>query len=311
MCVLFVCLSCAPHIPFGCLSSASQRECVRPCSSAILCTSAGRISAPGRPRLPAFPCRCSCCSTARSSLAQARPPRLSALPASLPSAPSLNRHLCCHVRSQASVAWECDLAPYPAFGNGSACSRRCGSGPPVHLHPLRVIATALLMHSPPMLLLQFPAPFVYPFLCVLSSHHPFCHSVPRDSLCCMGSVLVLTARFASPGHHQILLGGTPWWNASGAASSISFSAARLPDLVAWILLIFGLIFWRSFLLTLSRPHGYARHCMLTVLSLRMSTVLHAVAPGSFWLLFRLSPLSLCCCVLGSCMFCPFGWGFCC
>jgi hypothetical protein len=35
------------------------------------------------------------------------------LPESFPSAPSLNRYLCCHVRSQASVAWECALLPTP------------------------------------------------------------------------------------------------------------------------------------------------------------------------------------------------------
>jgi hypothetical protein len=40
---------------------------------------------------------------------------------------------------------------------------------------------------------------------------------------CMGSVLVLTARFAPLGHRPVLLGGTPWWNAAGAASSISSS----------------------------------------------------------------------------------------
>jgi hypothetical protein len=85
------------------------------------------------------------------------------LPESLPSAPPLNRHLCCHVRSQASVAWECALAPYPASDNVTACGCRRDSGPPVRLNPLRC---SLSMRSPPMLLLQFAAPLVYPFLCV-------------------------------------------------------------------------------------------------------------------------------------------------
>jgi hypothetical protein len=31
-------------------------------------------------------------------------------------------------------------------------------------------------------LLQFPTPLLFPFLCVLSDHIPFCHSVPWDSL---------------------------------------------------------------------------------------------------------------------------------
>jgi hypothetical protein len=128
---------------------------------------------------------------------------------------------------------------------------------------------------------------------------------------CMGSVLVLTARFASPGHHPILLGGTPLWNAAGAASSISSSAAKLPRLRARILLICGLISWISCLVTLSRPHKCARRCMWTLLTRRCPPLLHAVAPGSVVLLVSLSPLCFCCCVLDSCLLCPFGWGFCC
>jgi hypothetical protein len=62
-----------------------------------------------------------------------------------------------------------------------------------------------------------------------------------DALILIGSrpahVLVLTARFASLGHRPVLLGGTPWWNTAGATSSISSSAARLPRLIARILLI--------------------------------------------------------------------------
>jgi hypothetical protein len=69
---------CVRRSPFGCLSSASQRECVRLRSYAVLCTSVDRISASGRPLLPAFPCRCSCCEAARPYLAQASPARLSA-----------------------------------------------------------------------------------------------------------------------------------------------------------------------------------------------------------------------------------------
>jgi hypothetical protein len=100
------------------------------------------------------------------------------LPESLPSAPPLNRYLCCHVRSQASVAWECALAPYPASDNVTARGRRRRSGTAVHLNPLRC---SLSMSSPP-LLLRFPAPLVYAFRCVLSGQLPFSHSVPLDSL---------------------------------------------------------------------------------------------------------------------------------
>jgi hypothetical protein len=60
------------------------------------------------------------------------------LPESISSAPSLSRYLCCHVSSQASIAWERALASYPAASdNVSAPGRRCGSGLPVHLDPLR------------------------------------------------------------------------------------------------------------------------------------------------------------------------------
>jgi hypothetical protein len=45
---------------------------------------------------------------------------------------------------------------------------------------------------------------------------------------CMGSVLVLIAKFASLGHRRILLGGTPLWNAAGAA--VSSSGTRMLDM---------------------------------------------------------------------------------
>jgi hypothetical protein len=98
---------------------------------------------------------------------------------SLPSAPSLNRYLSCHVRSQASVAWECALAPYPASDNVAARGRPRAPSPPEHLNPLRC---SLSMRFPLVPLLQFPAPLVYPLLCVLFGHLPFCYSVPWDSL---------------------------------------------------------------------------------------------------------------------------------
>jgi hypothetical protein len=115
---------------------------------------------------------------------------------------------------------------------------------------------------------------VYPCLCVLSGY------LPRVTLClgtpcrCMVSVLVLIARFLSLGHCRILLGGTPFWNAASAASTISFSAARLPRLIARILLICGLISWISCLVTLSRPHACARHCVLTLLTLQRGVNTH-------------------------------------
>jgi hypothetical protein len=86
---------------------------------------------------------------------------------------------------------------------------------------------------------------------------------------CVDSVPVPTARFASPGHHQILLGGTPLWYVDGAAFSISTSAARLPRLSARILLICGLISSIAYLVTLSWPRKCAMHCILTLLVLRM------------------------------------------
>jgi hypothetical protein len=78
---------------------------------------------------------------------------------------------------------------------------------------------------------------------------------------CMGFVLVLIARFASPACHLTLRGDTPWWNAAGAVSSISFSAARLPRLVARIPLIFGLISWIFCLVTLLLPRGWVRQAL--------------------------------------------------
>jgi hypothetical protein len=103
----------------------------------------------------------------------------------------------------------------------------------------------------------------------------------------MGSVLVLTARFASPGHRLILLGGTPLWNAGGAASSISSSAARLPRLRAQILLICGLISWIYYLLTLSWLRTCVGRYMLTLLPLRMSA---AFACRGSWILSASCPL---------------------
>jgi hypothetical protein len=184
-------------------------------------------------------------------------------------APSLNRYLSSHVRSQASVAWDCALAPHPAADNVSARGCRHGSDPPEHLNPLRC---SLTMRSPPLPHLKFLLRLCTPSS--VSSRDTFlsitlCLGTPSR---CMGSVLVLTTRFASPGHRPILLGGTPLWNAAGAVSSISSSVARLTRLRAWILLICGLIFWICCLLTLSRLRTSARRCMLTLLTLRMSAV---------------------------------------
>jgi hypothetical protein len=116
---------------------------------------------------------------------------------------------------------------------------------------------------------------------------------PSVTLClgtpsrCMGSVLVSTARFASLGRCPVLLGCTPWCNAAGAASSISSSAARLPRLSARILLICGLIFWISCLVTLSRLRTRARRCTLTLLTLQLSA---AVACRGSWILSASCPL---------------------
>jgi hypothetical protein len=75
-----------------------------------------------------------------------RVPRASLLPPELlPTVSLLNRYLCCHVRSHASVTWERALAPYAVSNNVSAHGRRRGSGPPMHLNPLR---GSLSMRSP-------------------------------------------------------------------------------------------------------------------------------------------------------------------
>jgi hypothetical protein len=149
--------------------------------------------------------------------------------------------VCCHVRSQAPVAWERALTPYAASQKVSARGRRCGSGPPVHFNRLRC---SLSMRSSPMPLLQSPVPLVHPFRKASVSSRATFLSVNLyfgTPYCCMGSVPVLIARFASPGRHQLLLGGRPcnWWNAAGTASSISSTAARLLRLIVRILLKMG------------------------------------------------------------------------
>jgi hypothetical protein len=92
----------------------------------------------------------------RSSLAHAGPPRFSASATVTPARPLLNHYLCCHVRLQPSVAWECAHAACPTSDNGSARGR--SSGPLVHLNLPR---GTLSMSSPPLPLVQFPAPLVY------------------------------------------------------------------------------------------------------------------------------------------------------
>jgi hypothetical protein len=77
------------------------------------------------------------------------------------------------------------------------------------------------------------------------------------------------------------------WNAAGAASSISSSAARHPVLSARILLICGLISWISCLVMLSRLRTRARRCIFTLLPLRMS---RAFACRGSWILSASCPL---------------------
>jgi hypothetical protein len=57
----------------------------------------------------------------------------------------------------------------------------------------------------------------------------------------MASVLAPNARFASPDRLRPLLRDTPGWDAAGAATNISTSAAKLHRLVARILLVCDLI----------------------------------------------------------------------
>jgi hypothetical protein len=173
-----VCLTCSG---FGPLSHVAWRECV--------CLAHLRYSA----RLQAAPQRTDAHDNLhfRAPAHAALPPdhpwalracrTSSLLPESLPSTPHLNRYLCCHVRSQATVAWERALVPCPASANVSSRGRRRGSSPPVHRNPLRC---SLSIRAHPLPLLQCPALFVYmcPFLRVLSGHLPFCHSVPWDSV---------------------------------------------------------------------------------------------------------------------------------
>jgi hypothetical protein len=137
------------------------------------------------------------------------------------------------------------------------------------------------MRSPLMPLLQLPAPIVYPFLCVLSGHLPFCHSVRWDSLPLHGLCPRFNCQVCITRPPPETAGGTPVWNAAGAACSISFSAARLPRLRAQILLICGLICWIICHLMLSRPSTCARRCMLTLLTLRLFA---AVACRGSWIL---------------------------
>jgi hypothetical protein len=202
---------CVRRSPFGCLSSASQRECVRPRLPALLCTSAGRISASGRPRLPACPCRCSFGAAARSSLAQASAPPLSA---------------CARVASIRPVSESLPLLSCALAGVGRLgvhprslprCQQRLCPRPSSWLWPSRASQPSPLLpfHALPLLpLLQFPAPLVYPFLCVLSATFlsvTLCFGTPCR---CMGSVLVLIANCL---HHPVAagycwgiqLGGTP------------------------------------------------------------------------------------------------------
>jgi hypothetical protein len=142
----------------------------------MLCTSDGHIAAPGRLRLPSFPCRCSCCSATRSSLVNAGAPRLSAsagVASVRPASESLLLLSCVltGVGRLASVSWQVALAPYPASDIVSARGRRRGSGPPVHLNPLH---GSLSMRSPPLPLLQLPAPLVYPSFVSSRASFLFC-----------------------------------------------------------------------------------------------------------------------------------------
>jgi hypothetical protein len=212
-------------------------------------------------------CRCSCCAAPRTSLAQASQLRLSASASVAPVSPISERLplLSCALAGVGCLAVRpCSLP---------CCRQRLCLRPSVVLRP------SLASEPSPLLSFHALPPLCRSFsfllrLCTpsfVSSRATFrsvtlCLGTPCR---CMGSVLVLTARFASPGHLPILLGGTSLWNAAGAASSISSSAANLPHLRARILLICGLISWISCHVALSRPCTCARRCMLTLLTLRM------------------------------------------
>jgi hypothetical protein len=202
-------------------------------------------------------------------LAQASPPCLSASARVAPVRPSRNLYLCCHVPSQVLVAWECALAPYPAADNVSARGRRQGSRAswpsrasypspllPFHALPPWCRSCSFLLRLCTPSFVSYRATFLSVTLCL---------GTPSR---CMGSVLVLIARFVSHGHRRVLLGGTPWWGVAGVQHYLFSCKGSPPD--CRIPLICGWISWISCLVSLLRLRGCARHCMLTLLSLRMS-----------------------------------------
>jgi hypothetical protein len=151
------------------------------------------------------------------------------LPESLPSATPLNRYLCCHVRSQTSVAWERALAPYLASDNVSARGRRRGPGPPEHPNPLSV---APFQCAPPCC--RFCS--FLPRLCTpsfVSSRATFLSvTLFLGTPCrCMGSVLVLIARFPSLAHCRMLLGVHDCATALALRPAFPF---QLQGFLAWL-----------------------------------------------------------------------------
>jgi hypothetical protein len=128
-------------------------------------------------------------------------------------------------------------------------------------YPLRC---SLSMRSPRCRSCSFLLSLCTPFLCVLSGHLPFCHSVPWDSLPLHGLCPRSNCTVCITLPPLDTAGGYTSVERRGTASSFSISAARLPRLIARILLIRGLISWNSCLVTPSRPRGCAGHCMLTL-----------------------------------------------
>jgi hypothetical protein len=144
------------------------------------------------------------------------------LPASLLPAQPTNAHLSPQVRCQMSITRELALAPCPASENVSARDRRCCAGPPAHLNPYRCSLTV----RTPLLHLRYLDAAVYPSLCVLSGKLRYATVCLGDLPRCMGSVLIIIFRFASPGRLSPYLFASPSLSAAGGASSISCLVAK-------------------------------------------------------------------------------------
>jgi hypothetical protein len=105
--------------------------------------------------------------------------------------------------------------------------------------------------------------------------------------CCMGSVLALVVRFASPSCLRPQLVNKPSLSAAGGASSIICSVAKPLRQAVRILQICGWISWNFCPATLALLRGCARRCTLTPLTLPLFA---AFACRGSWILSAFCPL---------------------